>query len=313
MELRHLRYFVAVAEEMHFGRAARRLNISQPPLSIQIRHLEEELGVTLFVRKKAIELTPAGKEFLIYATGALLKVQQGMRSAQRVQQGEVGELSVGFMGSMAYTYLPWQLKFFREKFPGVELKLYEQDTRTQLKALHDGDLNVGIVRGPICSRGLSAVKILTEPLIVALPVSHRCAQTREVSVAELAEDCLIMFPRRVGGSLNDEVTRLCDRAGFSPKVSQEVIQLHVVVSLVSAGIGIAIVPESTRLFSVSGVVFRPLVEKNAHVSTEVVFREDDSSQVVREFLAVARDVASGGLSGLERFRTAVPDLQFHSQ
>lgn len=302
MELRHLRYFVAVAEELHFGRAARRLNISQPPLSIQIRNLEQELGVALFIRKRDVELTPAGREFFTHATNVLLKVQQAVESARRVEQGTMGELGVGFMSSMAYTYLPWQLRLFRERFPGIQLTLSEQDTINQLRLLRDGDLDVGIVRGPIRSRGITSVRILAEPLVAALPANHPKASAKRVAVGDLIDDFFIVFPRRIGGSLNEEVNRLCEQAGFTPKVAQEVIQLHVVVSLVSTGMGIAIVPDSTRLFPAAGVVFKRLIDDGAQVSTEIVYRDDDSSRIIQEFIAIARSVAAKGVAGIERLR-----------
>jgi DNA-binding transcriptional LysR family regulator len=302
VELRHLRYFVAVAEELHFGRAAQRLHISQPPLSLQIRQLEEEIGVDLFNRKRRVELTPAGREFLDHARGVLQQVNQGVRSAQRVHRGESGELSVGFMSSMAYTYLPWLLRIFRERFPDVQLVLDEQDTWTQFRALRDRRINVGIVRGPVDEPSLTGVTVLSEPLVVALPSDHRYAKARSLSITRLANDPLIMFPRRIGGPLNELVLGLCQRAGFTPRISQEAIQLHVVVSLVSARIGIAIVPASTQLLPLEGVVFRPLGERSARIEIAVAFRSGDPSPVVREFLEVAQFVFSEGIRGLARFR-----------
>jgi DNA-binding transcriptional LysR family regulator len=292
MELRHLRYFTAVAEELHFGRAAARLNMSQPPLSIQIRQLEEEMGVTLFTRKRNVELTPAGKEFLDYARGALEHVQQGIRSAQRVHRGERGQLNVGFISSMAYTYIPALLAGFRQRSPDVELVLHDQDTWSQFEALRDGRLNVGVVRGPVDEPGLSSVTVLSEPLVVAMPMNHRLVRARKIPMADLANDSFILFPRKTSSPLSREVLRLCQRAGFTPHLSQEAIQLHVVVSLVSAGIGIAIVPESTKLLPVANVAYRPLAERDGQVHIAVAYRAKDPSPVVREFVDVARQLFS---------------------
>ena len=301
MELRHLRYFVAVAEELHFGRAARRLNISQPPLSLQIRQLEDELGVELFSRKRRVEITPAGQEFLKYVNGALQQIQQGVRSAQRVERGERGELNVGFISSMASTYMPWLLRVFRDRFPDVELVLNEGDTWTQFRGLLEGRLSVGIVRGPVTTPGLVATSVLTEPLIAALPADHAQARSRRVSVAALANDPFIMVPRQIG-PLHEEAMRLCHEAGFSPRVAQEALQLHIIVSLISARVGVALVPASTQLLPIEGVVFRPLSRARASVQIAVASRANDRSPVVREFTEVARHVFSGGLAGLARFR-----------
>jgi DNA-binding transcriptional LysR family regulator len=295
MELRHLRYFATVAEELHFGRAAKRLKISQPPLSIQIRQLEQELCVTLFHRKRNVELTPAGVEFLEYVKGALQQVEQGVRSAQRVHRGERGQLNVGFISSMAYTFIPHLLGAFRQRYPDVELVLNDLDTLTQFVALKEGRLNVGVVRAPVDEPGVASVIVLSEPLVVAMPTTHRLARARRVPLAELADDRFIMFPRAMRGPLNVEVMRLCRRAGFTPHVSQEAVQLHVVASLVSAGIGIAVVPASTQSLRVPNVVFRPLAERDGQVQIAVAFRDGDASPVVRGFVELARQLFSRGL------------------
>jgi len=305
MELRRLRYFAVVAEELHFGRAAARLNMSQPPLSIQIKKLEDEIGVTLFIRKRHIELTPAGKEFLEYARNALQQVQLGIRSAKRVHLGELGQLNVGFISSMGYTYIPALLAVFRKRRPDVELALNDLDTWSQFAAIKKGSLHVGVVRGPVDEPGISSVTVLTERLVVAMPINHRHSSARKVSIRDLAHDSFILSPRNISRPLNREVLRLCQRVGFTPHVSQEAIQLHVVVSLVSAGIGIAIVPESTQLLPVPGVVFRPLAERDGRAHIAVVFRTVSPSPLVREFVDVAQRLFSNNLarSKLAQFPT----------
>lgn len=303
MELRHLRYFVAVAEELHFGRAAARLGLTQPPLSQQIRQLEEEIGVELFSRaERRIALTPAGSEFLGYARAALGQVQSGVRSAQRVQRGELGELVVGFISSMAYTYLPWVLRTFRSRFPEVGLVLNEQATPEQMRTLEDGRLHVGLLRGPVKSPVLASTTLLREPFVVALPTNHRLAGARKVSLAHLAQDPMIMYPRRMGGHFYDQILSLCRGAGFTPKVSQEAIQMHVAVGLVSAGIGVALVPASIQLLPIPGVAFRPLAERGSEAEISIAWRVNDSSSVIQAFFEVAREVVSGGIAGLKRYR-----------
>lgn len=303
MELRHLRYFVAVAEELHFGRAAERLHMSQPPLSQQIRALEDEIQVELFARSgRGIVLTAAGREFLEYARQVLVQVEQGVRSSQGVQRGELGRLSVGFITSMAYTYLPWVLRVFRSRYPKVELALTEQETWSQLNAIREGRLHVGIVRGPVDEPGLASVRVLSEPFLVALPDDHPLASSRTVALKKLASDEFILFPRHIGGRFYAEVMQLFQQAGFTPKVAQEAVQMHVAVGLVSARIGVALVPASTRLLPIPGVVFRPLASRSGRAEIAIAYREGERSPLVDAFRAVAAQVISGGPSELERWK-----------
>jgi DNA-binding transcriptional LysR family regulator len=295
MELRHLRYFATVAEELHFGRAAARLGISQPPLSIQIRQLEQELAVTLFERKRNVALTPAVREFLEHVKTALQQVELGVRSAQRVHRGERGQLNVGFISSMAYTFIPRLLGAFRHRYPDVDLVLNDLDSQTQFVALREGRINVGVVRAPVDEPGIGSVTVYSEPLVVAMPTSHPLGRADRVQLRELAGDRFIMFPRAMRGPLNVEVMRLCQDAGFTPHVAQEAVQLHVVASLVSAGIGIAVVPASTQSLRVPGVVFRPLADRGGQVYIAVAFREGDCSPIVREFVQMARQLFARGL------------------
>jgi DNA-binding transcriptional LysR family regulator len=303
VELRHLRYFVAVAEELHFGRAAARLHMSQPPLSQQVRALEGEIQVELFARSgRGVVLTAAGKEFLVYARQVLAQVDQAVRSTQGVQRGELGRLSVGFITSMAYTYLPWVLRVFRSRHPKVELALTEQETWSQLNAIQDGRLHVGIVRGPVDEPGLASVRALSEPFMVALPDDHPLANARSVPLKKLASDAFILFPRHIGGRFYAEVMQLFQEAGFTPNVAQEAVQMHVAVGLVSARIGVALVPASTRLLPMQGVVFRPLAGRSGRAEIAIAHREGDLSPLVDAFRAVAVEVIAAGPSGLERWR-----------
>jgi DNA-binding transcriptional LysR family regulator len=303
MELRHLRYFVAVADELHFGRAAERLHISQPPLSQQIRALEAELGLDLFSRSgRTIKLTPAGKEFLVYARQVLAQVEQGVRSAQAVQRGETGRLTVGFITSMAYTYLPWVLRVFRSRFPKVELVLTEQETWSQLQAIAEERLHVGIVRGPVDTPGLASVTALSEPFVVALPENHVLAAARTVQLRKLVQEEFILFPREIGGHFYTQLMRLFQEAGFVPKVAQEAVQMHVVAGLVSAGIGVALVPASVELLPMRGVVYRPLSGSRGNAETAIVHRQGDNSPIVTAFRDVAVEVIAKGPAGLQRWR-----------
>ena len=199
MELRHLRYFVTVAEELHFGRAAQRLQIAQPPLSQQIRQLEEELGVQLFHRtKRSVQLTEAGQLFLEEACQILTRAEQAIQIVQRADRGETGRLTLGFVGSATYSVLPVVLKVFRKRFPEVLLSLHEMTTTQQVQALHEDRIHLGFVRPPIHEQELMIESILKEPFVAVLPKFHRLANETQISLRSLANDPFILFPRYLG-------------------------------------------------------------------------------------------------------------------
>lgn len=292
MELRHLRYFVAVAEELHFGRAARRLHMSQPPLSQQIAALEREMGTQLFRRGgRRVELSAAGQVFLQHAREILSHADFAVRVAQGVDRGEDGELAVGFVGSIAYTLLPWILREFIRRAPKVALMLHEQTIEMQIRSLEDGRLNVGLLRPPIHNPDLEVKTIFVESFVVALPVGHPLSRRQIVPVADLKNESFITFPRRMGGRFYEEIIGLCRRAGFAPNVVQEVTQMHAAVGLVSAGIGIAIIPSSLQVFKIGGVTYRPIDDHEATAEIAVTWRRNDSSPVISRFIEVAQEVA----------------------
>jgi DNA-binding transcriptional LysR family regulator len=199
MELRHLRYFVTVAEELHFGRAAQRLQIAQPPLSQQIRQLEEELGVQLFHRtKRSVQLTEAGQLFLEEACQILTRAEQAIQIVQRADRGETGRLTLSFVGSATYSVLPVVLKVFRRRFPEVLLSLHEMTTTQQVQALHEDRIHLGFVRPPIYEQELMIESILKEPFVAVLPEFHRLANETQISLLTLANDPFILFPRYLG-------------------------------------------------------------------------------------------------------------------
>ncbi|MBW4640660.1 MAG: LysR family transcriptional regulator [Gloeocapsa sp. UFS-A4-WI-NPMV-4B04] len=199
MELRHLHYFIAVAEELHFSRAAERLHISQPPLSQQIRDLEDELGVKLFERtKRQVHLTEAGKVFLERSYGVLAQLEHAIAVTQQIGRGEVGRLAIGFVDSATYTLLPEILRVFREQFPAVELRLHELTTTQQIQALYDKQVDVGIVRSAISEPGLSVECLLPELLVLALPETHPLSAQTQVSLSTLAAELFILFPAQMG-------------------------------------------------------------------------------------------------------------------
>ncbi|HZR98310.1 MAG TPA: LysR family transcriptional regulator [Chloroflexota bacterium] len=292
MELRHLRYFVAVAEELHFGRAAARLHIAQPPLSRQIRQLEAELGVALFDRDhRHVRLTDAGAVFLAQARATLAAAEQAAQAARRAARSEVGQLPVGFIGAASYSVLPRIVQAFRARYPDVELVLHEMTTAEQLQALREGQLRAGLVRPPVAHAALAAATVLREPLVVALPAAHPLAAEARVAVAALATEPWVLFPRPLAADLYDQILALCERAGFRPRLAQEALQMQTVVRLVGAGVGVSLVPRSVEALHSAGVAYRPLRDAVPNVEMAVAWRRDDTSVLLQRFLAVARAAA----------------------
>ena len=292
MELRHLRYFVAVAEELHFGRAANRVGIAQPPLSKQIRQLEDEIGVKLFKRtKRSVSLTYAGETFLKEARQALELSERAVRSARRADRGEVGRLVVSFVGSATYSFLPYALRSFRTRFPHVELFLRELTTYQQLDGLHRKAVDAGVVRPPIKDDALFIETLLQEPFIVALPEGHALASCTSITLQMLAPEGFVMFSRQQGTTFHDQVVSLCHQAGFSPKVVQEAVHIPTVLGLISAGMGITLVPASIRKLQFAGVLYRDLAQVDRITELAMAYRRDDESPVLQSFLNVTRELA----------------------
>jgi DNA-binding transcriptional LysR family regulator len=295
MELRHLYYFVAVAEELHFGRAAQRLRIAQPPLSQQIQKLEEELGVQLFRRtKRRVELTEAGQVFLQEARQALAQVEQAVTAARRAGRGEIGRLAVGFVGSASYEILPTMIRRFHECFPDVELVLREATTSQQIRALHEGRIHVGLLRPPVSGDALVIESFLVEPLIAALPETHALAGQPAVSLQELAHERYITFPRHLGPGLYDQIISVCQQAGFSPEITQEAVQMQTILGLVATGIGVALIPASARNLRSAGVAYSELQGVQSGVEMALAWRKDDASPSLQAFLKVVRSSVEEG-------------------
>jgi len=289
VELRHLRYFVAVAEELHFHRAAERLHISQPPLSQQIRALEAELGVQLLVRsRRSVELTAAGAVFLREVRGILEAVDAAAETARSVARGEAGRLALGFVGSAMHGALPGVLRAHRRAFSEVQLALTELPTAGQLEALLAGRLDVGVIRPPVREPRLAFETIHTEPFVVALPEDHELAARREVALAELAEEPFVLLARREAPGLYAALGQAMSDAGGVPGVVQEAREMQTVVGLVAAGIGVSLVPASVGADEHRGVAYRPIAGTAPTVELALAWRPDDRSPVLAAFLATAR-------------------------
>lgn len=291
MELRHLRYFVSVAEELNVRRAAARLHIAQPALSRQIRQLEFEVGAELLHReKRRIFLAPAGTVFLPEARRTLAAAQHAISVARAGERGELGDLSIGFVESAAFGILPGVLKRFRKQFPAVRLSLWELVTNEQLRALHERRLDVGFLRTPIDDRDISTRTLLREPLRAALPLSHPLAKRKRIRLAQLAGEPFILFPRALGPNFFDQIVGACRRAGFGPKIVQEAIQMGTIVSLVAIGLGVALVPASLENLRRKGVVYKRLRESSA-VELSMAWRSDNYNPTLARFISSIIDKA----------------------
>jgi DNA-binding transcriptional LysR family regulator len=292
MELRHLRYFVAVAEELHFGRAAARVHIAQPPLSQQIRQLEQELGVTLFNRtKRRVTLTPAGAAFLGEAERVLAQAERAVHTAQRAGRGEIGRLAVAFVPSADLDILPRLLRAWVPRFPHVELELHTMLPDQQTAALRDGRAEVGLLRLPIDDTGLVVESIRREPLVAVLPARHPLARQARVKVAELRGDAMILFPRHVAPGYRELFDSVCRRAGFVPRVAHETESIQTNLGLVAGGLGVTLMPEPILNLRRAGVVYRPLAPPVPHVELAVAYPRDHRSTILPAFLQVLREVA----------------------
>ncbi|WP_175733558.1 LysR substrate-binding domain-containing protein [Burkholderia ambifaria] len=293
-DLRQWRYFVTVADERHFGRAAERLSMTQPPLSQAIRALEEALGVALFVRtKRSVALTAVGAALLPDVRRLLASADALPPLARRLARGEAGSLSLAFVSTADYGLLPSLLRAFGARYPQVRLQLAEATSDVQIDELVAGRIDAGLVIPPVPPRhaaGLSYLPIVREPLVVAMPAAAApdVPEDEPVHLADLAALPLVIFPRRLAPGFYDIITGCYGAAGETPHIGQEAIQMQTIVSLVSAGMGVALVPQSLRNLRRTGVVYRPLAGDAPVVETGLVWRTGDVSPVLAGFIDVVR-------------------------
>jgi DNA-binding transcriptional LysR family regulator len=292
VELRHLRSFLAVAEELHFGRAAARLHISQPPLSQQIRRLEDEIGARLFRRtNRRVQLTPAGRAFLAEARQAIASAARAVGAAQRAERGELGELVIGYVMSATYGPLPEVIRMFRKRLPEVQLTLRSLRSVHQSQALLDRRIDVGFVRPHAGDSRIAYEALWRESVVVALPSDHPLAHRPAVDIADLATDIFLIAPAEDTAAFHDEVFALCRRAGFIPRVDVGVPDVQAALALVAAGLGINPVAATVQRFRRRGVVYRPLRPRSLRIELGLAWRRDDDSAVVLQFRRVAREMA----------------------
>jgi DNA-binding transcriptional LysR family regulator len=289
MELRHLRYFAAVAEEQHFGRAAERLGIAQPPLSKQLQDLERELGCSLLDRsRRPVQLTPAGLTLLEHTRAVLASVERAVRETRRASSGYSGKLAIGYLSSLAYSGLTQLLRAFHERSPEVAIEVRELPPAAQIEALKGGDLDVGFVRAPLNEPELASENLRTERLVLALPADHRLAIRERIALGAVAREPFVFFPRERGPAFFDLLLGFCRDSGFTPNIVQEAPQIDV-LALVAAGFGLSILPESVREQRRADIVLRPLIGSPT-TELRLVWRRADASPAVARFIETARRV-----------------------
>ncbi|AYE53286.1 LysR family transcriptional regulator [Priestia megaterium] len=285
MELRQLQYFIAVAEELNFSRAAERVKITQPPLSLQIQNLEKELDIVLFYRnKRQVKLTDAGKLFYTEVCKIFNHLERAVEDAKRTQHGEIGTIRVGFVGSATYDILPSILREFRNLYSEVEVHLFEMSTPMQLEALHEGEIDIGVLRPPVNDEIIHTEIVSTVPCVLAVPKQHPLLKIKNVSLSDLKTYPFVMLSRKTWSNLYDEILGLCN-----PIIQQEALEFQTVIGLVAAKLGIAVVPQSAVNLHTQDVVYLDLDDQLPVASMGIAWRQKDQSPLVQSFIQLARE------------------------
>jgi DNA-binding transcriptional LysR family regulator len=293
MELRHFRYVVAVADTLHFGRAAERLHISQPPLSQQIRQVEDELGVRLFDRtQRRVQLTAAGELFVQEARLVLTQADHAIKVGERIRQGEEGQLFIGVAGPADADYFVDIMRTFARRHPQVRVTIRNMSTAEQVRAIQEKRLHAGFVTPPVDDPDLVFETVLHEPIVLAVPRGHALAARPRVPLTALADEPLILFARSMGPGFFDAIASACRSAGFSLKVRHEVDNLHSAYGLVAAGLGVSFVPAGLQGEPPKGVVLRPLAPALPHIDCELAlaYRRERFCDLVQLFVDAVNDV-----------------------
>ena len=286
MELKQLRYFVAVAEELHFGNAAKRLAISQPPLSFNIARLEESLGYLLLRRStREVALTPAGMVFYQEACRILALASQAQQLGQRAADGELGSLRIGFVGAALLTPIANHLRRFEMQRSGVMLSVHELNSFEQIDALQREQIDFGILHPRTIPDGLCSQVLFRESFVCALPSDHRLARSKKLKLQALSNESFVLFPRHFSPDYHDRMIAMCMAAGFTPHIRYEVRANATVAALVAAGFGVAIVPHSVQRVAIDGVTFLPLADNDVMSELIGVWRDDPQDALLPPLLA----------------------------
>ena len=297
LDLKSLKFFVVLAEELHFGRAAERLYISQPPLSLKIRALEAELGLQLFQRSsRRVELTHSGHILLTEARRVLSDAEQLVKLAASLEVGDAGSLAIGFNALLAYRLMPQLVSAFAERYPQVKVTLHEMVSSEQVVALTEHQIDVGLLRPPLPS-GFRSFSLGSEEMMLFLPARHPLAAQESVCLASLAGEPMLMFSRGESSYLHDLAMQMCTDAGFAPVVRQSTRHIHAIVALVGTGMGLALLPSSAGFIQMDGIAIRRLKRADANVAmprahTVIAALETNANPVVRHFLAFVQSAAT---------------------
>jgi DNA-binding transcriptional LysR family regulator len=295
MKLRQLQFFIAVAEELSFSRAAIKLHVAQPSLSTQIKALEGEVGARLFDRdKRHVSLTPAGRRFQIRVAAVLSLADSAKAEARFTERGQLGTIDLGYTAlSMFSTALPHAIRRFRRQEPNVVVTLRELTSLEQLHELGERTLDVGVLRKVDVSapKGISIIEWYRTPLVAAIPKDHPRAASGSLCLTDLKNEAFIMYPRQAGTGIYWQVMDLCTNAGFRPRVVREVLESSTIIGLVAAGVGIAIVPADMNCIQFSGVVYRRIVDPGAYTTLHLAKRAGDRNERLRDLYRVLKQYA----------------------
>lgn len=287
MELRQLRYFLAVAEHLHFSLAAEKIGIAQPPLSQQILKLEREVGTPLFIRHaRRVELTDAGRILQQSAKGIIADIERALVQVKLAARGETGNLSIGFAGSTVFHPLVAKMmREFRQHYAGVAIKSEESSSTALLQKVTEGQLDCAFVRLPLNCHDLQVAILVEEGMVAVLPADHPLGETGEVTLSQLAGEPLVLFPRSIGPGIYDLILKTCAESGFTPQIALESPQLSSAINMVAAGFGITLIPRSICQIQPEGVSYHRIINQTLNTSIALVYRPREKSLAVQNFIA----------------------------
>ena len=284
MDLRQLRYFVTLCDELHFRRAAEKLNITQAPLSVAIKSLEKELGAQLFHRtQRRVSITQVGAAFRDHAQAVLEQLDRSVEDIHKMVSGEAGQLRLGFTtASSLLVFFPQIIRAFRTRYPKVDIRLYDLSSQQQIAALENREIDMGLLRSPhIPVRSdIHFIEVLQDPLIVAMHADSPLLELEELRMADLKDEPMIFYPRNYGVGIHEQFLRLCSQAGFTPNIVQEVRESATIISLAASGLGVAVVPSELKCINVPNVRFRPLADEGAMTHLVMAYRAGEASTLV---------------------------------